>query len=61
MPNYSKETTARERELDRKFTAIVYQESREYESQEVLEKLKSWGYDEWAYILHDRDKKKMER
>lgn len=57
MPNYSKETTARERELDRKFTAIVYRESQDYDSQEVLEKLKLWGYDEWAYILHDRDKK----
>lgn len=57
MPTYSKETTARERELDRKFTAILYPDSTEYECEEVLDRVKNWGYEEWAYILHDRDKK----
>lgn len=57
MPTYGKDTSAREREMDRKFTAILYPDSETYDYNEVLDRLTGWGYDEWAYIVHDRDKK----
>ena len=57
MPTFAKEVPAREREMDRKFTAILYPDSEEYDYNEVIDKLTGWGYDEWAYIVHDRDKK----
>lgn len=57
MPNFAKDVPAREREMDRKFTAILYPDSEEYDYNEVLDKLTGWGYEEWAYIVHDRDKK----
>lgn len=57
MPNFAKDVPAREREMDRKFTAILYPDSEEYDYNEVLDKLTGWGYDEWAYIVHDRDTK----
>lgn len=57
MPTFAKDVPAREREMDRKFTAILYPDSEEYDYNEVIDKLTGLGYDEWAYIVHDRDKK----
>ena len=57
MPNFAKDIPAREREMDRKFTAIIYPDSTEYCCEDVLNRLKGWGFEEWAYILHDRDVK----
>lgn len=57
MPNYAKDIPAREREMDRKFTVLLYPDSEDYNIQQVLDKLVGWGYEEWAYIMHDQDKK----
>lgn len=50
--------TEREKRLDRKFTAIVYPDATDYNGtcNDVLDRLQNWGFPEWAYILHDRDK-----
>ena len=56
--NEKKEITEREKRLDRKFTAIVYPDATDYTGtcEDVLHRVEEWGFPEWAYILHDRDK-----
>lgn len=56
--NEKKEITEREKRLDRKFTAIVYPDATDYTGtcEDVLNRVEQWGFPEWAYILHNRDK-----
>lgn len=53
----NKDAAPRDRELDRKFTAVLYPDATNYlgTCEDVLERLENWGFPEWAYILHDRD------
>ena len=54
MARLSKGYTKREQKEDRKFQAIIYPDSKEYDCQQLLERLKYY-WTKYYYVLHDKD------